>query len=253
MRTPLIAGNWKMNGREVEIRELLTGIVGRRGEAAAAELLVLPPYPYLGLVSGLLEGSGVAMGAQDLSQREDGAFTGDVSAGMLVDCGCRYVLVGHSERRSVHGETDQMVAAKFAAALTAGLRPVLCIGESLGERESGRTAQVVHRQLAVVLDALGIQAFAGAVVAYEPVWAIGTGRSASPAQAQEVHHLIRSQLAGEDATIAGQVRILYGGSVKPDNAAELFACDDIDGGLIGGASLQAQSFMDIAVASSPAS
>ncbi|MGY6553057.1 MAG: triose-phosphate isomerase [Wenzhouxiangella sp.] len=253
MRRPLIAGNWKMNGREAEIRDLLAGIIQRRNEAAGSELLVLPSYPYLPLVAGLLEDSGVAMGAQDLSPRGDGAFTGDVAAGMLIDCGCRYVLVGHSERRSVHGESDELVADKFAAALAAGLRPVLCVGESLAERESEQTAAVVQRQLGVVMEKVGIAAFGEAVVAYEPVWAIGTGRSASPAQAQEVHALIRSQLAGEDATIAGQVRILYGGSVKPDNAAELFACEDIDGGLIGGASLQAQSFMDIAAASGPAS
>lgn len=253
MRTPLIAGNWKMNGREADIRDLLAGIVQRRGEAAGAELLVLPSYPYLTLVAGLLKDSGVAVGAQDLSPAEDGALTGDISAGMLIDCGCRYVLVGHSERRSIHGESDQQVADKFAAALGAGLRPVLCVGESLDERESDQTAAVVHRQLAAVLDKVGIAGFAEAVVAYEPVWAIGTGRSASPAQAQDVHRLIRSQLADENATIGGQVRILYGGSVKPDNAAELFACEDIDGGLIGGASLQAQSFMDIAAASGPAS
>lgn len=253
MRTPLIAGNWKMNGRHADIRELVAGIRQRSRANARAELLVLPSHPYLSLVAGLLEGSGVALGAQDLSPSQDGAFTGDVSAGMLVDCGCRYALVGHSERRSVHGESDALVADKFAAALAAGLRPVLCVGESLAERESEQTAAVVQRQLAVVLDRVGISAFAEAVVAYEPVWAIGTGRSASPAQAQEVHRLIRSQLAGEDARIAGEVRILYGGSVKPDNAAELFACEDIDGGLIGGASLQVQSFMDIAAASGPAS
>lgn len=241
-----------MNGRQAEIRELIEGIRQRSERVPQAELLVLPPYPYLGLVASLLEGSSIAMGGQDLSERADGAFTGEVAGGMLVECGCRYVLVGHSERRTLHGESDEQVAAKFEAALQAGLRPVLCLGESLAQREQDKTAEVVRGQLATVLQKVGIARFADAVVAYEPVWAIGTGLTASPDQAQEVHALIRSQLLEESATIGGQVRILYGGSVKPDNAADLFAREDIDGGLIGGASLKAESFMGIAEALSPA-
>lgn len=248
MRVPLIAGNWKMNGRRDEIRALIKGIRERQGMAAGAELLVLPPFPYLDFVASLLEGAEIGLGAQDLSERADGAYTGDVSAGMLVDSACAYVLVGHSERRTLHGEDDVTVAAKFEAAVQAGLKPVLCVGESLEEREQERTAEVVQRQLAAVIERVGIDAFAGAVLAYEPVWAIGTGRTASPGQAQAVHAMIRSQLVEESATIGGQVRILYGGSVKPDNAADLFACEDIDGGLIGGAALQAGSFMAIAEA-----
>lgn len=251
MRVPLIAGNWKMNGRRDGIRALIAGIRERCDAGLKAELLVLPPFPYLDFVAALLEGSDVGLGAQDLSARADGAFTGDVSAGMLLECGCSYVLVGHSERRNLHGEDDEQVAAKFQAAVEAGLKPILCVGESLEEREQGRTEAVVRRQLAAVLDRAGISAFSEAVLAYEPVWAIGTGRTASPAQAQAVHALIRSQLIDESATIGGQVRILYGGSVKADNAADLLACDDIDGGLIGGAALQADSFMAIAEATRP--
>lgn len=248
MRTRLVAGNWKMNGREADIRQLVAGILERSRHMDGVELLVIPSHPYLSLVASLLQGSAIALGGQDLSERRDGAFTGDVSAGMLADCGCRYVLVGHSERRTLHGESDELVAAKFETALAAGLRPVLCIGESLAERETEQTASVVRRQLAAVLERVGVQAFAEAVVAYEPVWAIGTGRTASPEQAQQVHELIRAQLADEDATIGGQVRILYGGSVNLGNAADLFARDDIDGGLVGGASLKAESFMGIAEA-----
>ncbi len=251
MRVPLIAGNWKMNGRREDIRALVAGIRERFNAGARVELLVLPSFPYLDFVASTLEGSGIDLGGQDLSERDDGAFTGDVSAGMLLDCGCRYVLAGHSERRTLHGEDDQTVAAKFETALRAGLKPVLCVGELLEERDQGRTEEVVRRQLGAVVDRVGIAALADAVVAYEPVWAIGTGRTASPEQAQSVHAFIRSQLADESATIAGQVRILYGGSVKPDNAVDLFACDDIDGGLIGGASLQVDSFMAIAEAACP--
>ncbi len=248
MRTPLIAGNWKMHGTRASVRELIDGIRARQNPAAATELLVLPPFPYLHGVAELLEGSGIGLGAQDLSERHSGAFTGDVSAAMLRDCGCRYVLVGHSERRALHGEDDATVAAKFEAAVQGGLRPVLCVGESLNERQQGQTEAVVRRQLGAVLERTGIAAFTHAVLAYEPVWAIGTGHTASPAQAQAVHALLRSQLAHESATIGGQVRILYGGSVKADNAPDLLACDDIDGGLIGGASLEAASFMSIAEA-----
>lgn len=245
MRTKLIAGNWKMNGAKPEIRSLIAGILARLDPARSAEVMVMPPFPYIPLVQSLLDHTPVLLGAQDLSPHHSGAYTGDVSGDMLADWHCTHVLVGHSERRSLHGESSKEVAAKFVAAQSAGLQPVLCVGESLEQRESGRTAEVVGEQIAAVVEAAGIAAFSRSVVAYEPVWAIGTGKTATPDQAQEVHALIRAQLAAEDATIVDRVRILYGGSVKPDNAADLFACEDIDGGLIGGASLQADSFMAI--------
>ncbi|NEZ02936.1 triose-phosphate isomerase [Wenzhouxiangella sp. XN201] len=245
MRTKLIAGNWKMHGSKPEIRSLIGGILARLDPNRSAEVMVLPPFPYLPLVDSLTDATPVLLGAQDLSAHASGAYTGEVSGAMLSDWNCSHVLVGHSERRSRHGETSELVARKFVAAQDAGLQPILCVGESLEAREAGRTREVVGEQIAAVLETAGIQAFARAIVAYEPVWAIGTGKTASPEQAQEVHAAIRAQLAAEDATIAGRVRILYGGSVKPDNAADLFARDDIDGGLIGGASLQAESFMGI--------
>lgn len=245
MRTKLIAGNWKMHGDKPEIRSLIGGILARLDPARSAEVMVLPPYPYLPLVQSLIDGTPVQLGAQDLSEQPAGAYTGDVSGAMLSDWACTHVLVGHSERRAIHGEDNALVAAKFAAAQAAGLQPILCVGEQLEEREAGRTEEVISEQIRAVLEVSGINAFSRAVVAYEPVWAIGTGQTASPAQAQNVHASIRAQLAAEDATIAGRVRILYGGSVKPANAADLFACEDIDGGLIGGASLQAESFMAI--------
>jgi len=245
MRTPLIAGNWKMNGSKPEIRSLIGGILARLDANRSAEVMVLPPFPYLPLVDSLTDATPVLLGAQDLSAHASGAFTGEVSGSMLADWNCSHVLVGHSERRALHGEDSDLVARKFVAAQGAGLQPILCVGESLAEREAGRTTEVIEQQLGVVIATAGIQAFARATVAYEPVWAIGTGQTASPEQAQEVHAAIRAQLAAEDGTIAGRVRILYGGSVKPDNAADLFAREDIDGGLIGGASLQAESFMAI--------
>ncbi|MEE4330446.1 MAG: triose-phosphate isomerase [Wenzhouxiangella sp.] len=245
MRTKLIAGNWKMNGSKPMVRELIAGILGRLDAASQAEVLVLPPHPYLPLVQSLGENTPLLLGGQDLSEQAAGAFTGDVSGPMLADFGCEYVLVGHSERRAIHGESDALVAAKFRAAQSAGLQPILCVGETLEQRESGHSEQVVASQLDAVIGEAGIAAFSRAVVAYEPVWAIGTGQTASPEQAQAVHASIRAQLATHDATIAGRIRILYGGSVKADNAAALLDCDDIDGGLIGGASLTAESFMAI--------
>lgn len=245
MRTKLIAGNWKMHGNKPEIRSLIGGILARLDPNRSAEVMVLPPYPYLPLVDSLTDATPVMLGAQDLSAHASGAYTGEVSGAMLADWNCSHVLVGHSERRALHDESSELVARKFVAAQDAGLQPILCVGETLEEREAGRSREVVGEQLAAVIAAAGIQAFSRAVVAYEPVWAIGTGQTASPEQAQEVHAAIRAQFAAEDATIAGRVRILYGGSVKPDNAADLFACEDIDGGLIGGASLQAESFMAI--------
>lgn len=245
MRTKLIAGNWKMHGSTASVNELVSGITEALDPGNPAEVLVLPPFVYLPLVRSLLDGVDVAYGAQDLSAHESGAYTGEISGPMLADCGCRYVLAGHSERRSLHGESDDQVAAKFEAARGAGLIPILCLGETLEERERGRTDEVVLRQLDVVVDRVGIAAFGDAVIAYEPVWAIGTGRTATPDKAQAVHALIRQHLEKQDATIAGRVRIVYGGSVKPDNAAQLFSRQDIDGGLIGGASLNAEAFMAI--------
>lgn len=219
---------------------LKAGVSGLRCEVA-----VCAPYPYLAQVQAELAGTPIQWGAQSLSEHGSGAFTGEVSASMLGDFGCRYVLVGHSERRGLFGESDATVAAKFVAARQAGLVPVLCLGETLAERESGQTMVVVARQLAAVIDLAGVGALGAAVVAYEPVWAIGTGVTATPAQAQEVHAALRALVADKDAALAAGLQILYGGSVKPQNAAELFAQPDIDGGLIGGAALVADDFLAI--------
>lgn len=220
----------------------------RDGVKGLAEVAVCVPYPYLAQARAVLEGSAIAWGGQDVSEHAQGAFTGEVSGAMLADFGCHLVLVGHSERRSFYGDTDALVAAKFAAAHKAGLIPVLCVGESLAEREAGVTGDVVTRQIDAVLEKNSIEAFAHAVVAYEPVWAIGTGRTASPEQAQEVHALIRARFARDNADVAAGLRILYGGSVKANNATELFGQPDIDGGLIGGASLVATDFLAICAA-----
>ncbi|MDX1626288.1 MAG: triose-phosphate isomerase [Wenzhouxiangellaceae bacterium] len=253
-RTPLIAGNWKMNGSRRMTAELVEAIVdglAEECEGGAAEVAVMPPFPYLAEAAARIGESRLALGAQDLSPESAGAFTGDVSAAMLVDLGADYVLVGHSERRELHHEDDSMVAAKFRAAREAGLKPVLCVGETLAERDAGRAEEVIRGQVEAVLEEQGARAFEQAVIAYEPVWAIGTGRTATPEQAQEIHAMIRSRLADDDATIAGLVRIVYGGSMKPQNAAELLACPDIDGGLIGGASLRAGDFLEIVRAANP--
>lgn len=249
MRKILVAGNWKMHGSKAMVRSLLDALLAAP-ERLQVDLAVFPPFPYLGLAQSLLSGSGIAWGAQNLNPAAQGAHTGEVSAGMLLDFGCRYVLVGHSERRTLYGEGDADVAARFAAALEAGLEPVLCVGETLEERESGRTEAVVERQLDAVLERSGVDSFARAVVAYEPVWAIGTGRTATPEQAQAVHAFIRDKFAARDGIIAGQLRILYGGSVNGSNAADLFAREDIDGGLVGGASLKAEDFLAIRDAAS---
>lgn len=247
MRRKLVAGNWKMHGTLQQNSVLLARITAG-ASGLACEIAVCPPYPYLGQVQSALQDSVVALGAQSVSEHVSGAFTGEVSASMLAEFGCRYVLVGHSERRALFGEADSVVAAKFEAAQRAGLVPVLCVGETLGEREAGQTEFVIARQLSAVLDRVGVAAMALAVVAYEPVWAIGTGVTASPAQAQEVHAAIRAQVAVQDAGIAEGLRILYGGSVKPQNAKELFGQLDIDGGLIGGAALVADDFLTICLA-----
>jgi len=245
MRQPLVAGNWKMHGSRAENASLVSGLLDLLQPGKQAEILLCPPFPYLMETARLLKDSGVSLGAQSVCAEAQGAFTGEVSAAMLKDVGCRYVLVGHSERRQVFAESDVLVARKFMAALSQGLVPVLCVGETLDEREAEQTGAVVSRQLEAVLAVSGVQSFAGAVIAYEPVWAIGTGRTASPEQAQAVHAMIRAKVAQLDATIGGSVRLLYGGSVKASNARELFAMPDIDGGLVGGASLKADEFARI--------
>ncbi|MGB4064721.1 MAG: triose-phosphate isomerase [Azonexus sp.] len=247
MRRKLVAGNWKMHGALQQNSELLAHITAK-ASGLPCEIAVCPPYPYLAQARSLLQGSVVALGAQSVSEHSSGAFTGEVSAPMLAELGCRYVLVGHSERRALFGETDVVVAAKFEAAQKAGLVPILCVGETLGEREAGETMFVIARQLSAVLDRVGVAAMALAVVAYEPVWAIGTGVTASPEQAQEVHAAIRAQVAALNAGVAEGLRILYGGSVKSQNAKELFGQSDIDGGLIGGAALVADDFLTICLA-----
>ncbi len=247
-RRPLVAGNWKMHGSRQEAAHLVGDLILRGAGSGSAEVLVCPPFVHLPDVGRQLDGSRIAFGAQDVCAEEAGAHTGEVSAAMLADIGCRYVIVGHSERRALYGEDDGLVARKFVAARRHGLVPVLCIGETLAERERNATEAVVLRQLEAVVAAAGIGAFAMAVVAYEPVWAIGTGRTAAPQQAQEVHALIRGRIAEKDATIGASLRVLYGGSVKAGNAAELFAMPDVDGGLIGGASLRADEFGAICAA-----
>ncbi|CAK0780608.1 triose-phosphate isomerase [Gammaproteobacteria bacterium] len=248
MRRPLVAGNWKMNGSRRESGALVAGISAGLDRVANAEVVVCPPFVFLAEVSAQLAGSSVALGAQNCSAEKPGAFTGEVTVAMLAEVGCRYVIVGHSERRTLYGETDTVVAGKFAAVRAGGLVPILCVGERLEEREGGVTEAVVARQLDAVMDAEGVAALGQGIIAYEPVWAIGTGRTASPQQAQDVHAFIRSRIAARDPETAKKVRILYGGSVKGTNAAELFAMPDIDGGLIGGASLNAQEFLTICAA-----
>lgn len=243
-RRPLVAGNWKMHGSRADNTRLIDGLLEGL-EAPRAEVLVCPPFPYLAEVARAVKGSPIQVGAQSVCAEGQGAFTGEVAASMLRDVGCSHVLVGHSERRALYGEDDALVARKFLAAQAAGLTPVLCVGETLEERESGATASVILRQLEAVVGVAGIAAFSRAVLAYEPVWAIGTGKTASPAQAQEVHALLRARIAEKDAILGGQLRILYGGSVKASNALELFSQPDVDGGLVGGASLQAEEFLRV--------
>ena len=242
MRKKLVAGNWKMHGGLAENAALLEAL---KPALAGIEAVVCVPFPYLAQAQAVLGGSSIAWGAQNLSEQSKGAFTGEVSATMLLDFGCRYVIVGHSERRSLYGESDELVASKYVVAQAAGLTPILCVGESLDERESGVTEAVVARQLDAVIKVAGVESLAKAVVAYEPVWAIGTGKTASPEQAQAVHAFIRGKIATLNSKVADQLVIQYGGSVKAANAAELMAQPDIDGGLIGGASLVADEFVAI--------
>lgn len=248
MRKPLVAGNWKMHGSRAENASLVRSLLDQGRSDSGTAVMLCPPFVYLQEVGRLLKDTDVSLGAQSVCAEPQGAFTGEVSAAMLKDIGCRYVLVGHSERRQIYGESDALVARKFVAAQSQGLVPVLCVGETLEEREAERTVQVVSRQLDAVLSVSGVASLGAAVIAYEPVWAIGTGRTASPEQAQQVHAMIRGKVAALDATIGGSVRILYGGSVKASNARELFAMPDIDGGLVGGASLNADEFARICAA-----
>lgn len=245
MRKKKVVGNWKMHGSLAANVALLQGL--RHGVAGAVEgqVGVAVPFPYLAQAKEFLLGSPIAWGAQNLSEKSTGAFTGEVSGEMIRDFGASFVLVGHSERRSLYGEADGLVAAKAAQALSCGLQPIVCVGETLNEREAGQTFEVIQRQLAAVIDRLGAAGLAKSILAYEPVWAIGTGKTASPAQAQEVHAAIRQQLSATDHAVAASTVILYGGSVKAGNAAELFDQPDVDGGLVGGASLVADEFLGI--------
>ena len=247
MRQPLVAGNWKMNGSLDSVRELLDGIKAGIGDVKVAEVAVCPPSIYIPAAIEALRGSVVSVGGQDVSVHASGAYTGETAGPMLADLGCKYVIIGHSERRTYHGESDELVADKFEAALAAGLVPIFCIGETLEERESGVMEDVLGRQVDAVLKR-GAELLGKGVIAYEPVWAIGTGKTASPEQAQDVQAFIRGRIAAQDAGVADGIRILYGGSMKPGNAAELLAKPDIDGGLIGGAALKAGDFLGICTA-----
>jgi triosephosphate isomerase (TIM) len=247
MRRKLVAGNWKMHGSRADNGPLIEAILAAP-KLETVDCVVCPPFVYLAELARALRGAAVKLGAQNVGAEAQGAYTGEVSAAMLKDVGCQYVIVGHSERRALYGEDDVLVARKFAAAQSRGLLPILCVGELLADREAGRTHELVGRQLEAVVALTGIGSFAHAVVAYEPVWAIGTGRTASPQQAQDVHAFIRQRLAERDAKIAADLQILYGGSVKAGNARELFLQTDVDGGLIGGASLKAEEFLSIVAA-----
>ncbi len=242
MRTPLVAGNWKMNGSQESIKALLSAISSGSTNLSGVDIAVCPPAIYIPVVAQILAKSHIAYGGQNVCEKEKGAFTGEIATSMLLDFSCKYVIIGHSERRSIYNESDSLVAEKFVAAKQAGLIPILCVGETLDEREQNITEKVVARQLDAVT---AVDNLDNAVIAYEPVWAIGTGKTASPEQAQEVHAFIRQHLTQSNADIAQKVQILYGGSVKGSNAQELFAKEDIDGGLIGGASLDAEDFLRI--------
>jgi triosephosphate isomerase len=248
MRLKLVAGNWKMHGGIEQNRDLLNMIVAGTVGMQKVACAVCVPYPYLFQVQSLLKNTHVSWGAQNISQHDKGAYTGEVSAAMLTDFCCYYVIVGHSERRTLYGEDSHMVSLKFKVAQDAGLVPILCVGETLEQREAGFTEKVVGEQLDAVIGLVGIDALARSVLAYEPIWAIGTGKTATPQQAQDVHVFIRNRVASHNVKVATELRILYGGSVKASNAAELFAMLDIDGGLIGGASLVADEFIPICLA-----
>lgn len=245
MRQPLVAGNWKMHGDRASSAELVDGIVSGLDRVGSVEIVVCPPALLITHVGTRIGGARIGLGGQNLCEHDEGAYTGEISGPMLADAGCGYCIVGHSERRSRFGETSEAVALKFRAARRSGLIPILCVGETLEEREAGRAQAVIAAQLDAVVKSAGMDELAGAVVAYEPVWAIGTGRTATPDQAQEMHLYIRERIASIGREAAEDLRIVYGGSVKPDNAGDLFARPDIDGGLIGGASLKADHFLAI--------
>ena len=244
MRKTIVAGNWKMNASKDSVESLVTDILSGASDVSA-EIIVCAPFPYLSQVEVLIEGSNLMLGAQNLNVNASGAFTGEVSAEMIKDFGANHVIVGHSERRSLYGETSEIVAEKTKAGIDSGLTPILCLGESLDQRESGKTESVVSEQLNKVIKMVGIEAFNNIIIAYEPVWAIGTGMTATPEQAQAVHKFIRDLLATSDQDIADKTAILYGGSMNAGNAVELISCSDIDGGLIGGAALKAEDFLQI--------
>ena len=245
MRRPIVAGNWKMNGTQSEAAMLIDGILAGLDTVENVDVVVCPPFTLISFVASVLNGSGIGYGAQNLNVNDVGAYTGEVSGPMLRDLGCTYVIVGHSERRALYGESDDIVAEKFRAAQQHSLVPILCVGETLEQREKNQTEKVITRQLDAVIDIVGIQGFGEAVIAYEPIWAIGTGMTATPEQAQDVHRFVREKLSGLDSKIAANLRLQYGGSVKGTNARGLFDQPDIDGGLIGGASLQADEFLNI--------
>ncbi len=245
MRIPLVAGNWKMNGSKESIKELINGVVEGAKSLTGVEVAVCPPFIYIADVTAAAAGSNVDVGSQDVCTELKGAFTGETSIEMIKDFGCKYAIVGHSERRTLYGESDEIVAEKYTVVKKAGVTPIFCIGETLEEREQGITEEVCARQIDAVFTAEGDDAFAGSVIAYEPVWAIGTGKTASPEEAQAVHAFIRQHLAKRNSDVADKVQILYGGSMNPANAKELMGQSDIDGGLIGGASLKAEDFLAV--------
>ncbi|MFU2133044.1 triose-phosphate isomerase [Gallibacterium anatis] len=251
-RRPLVMGNWKLNGSKAFTKELINGLKAELAGVEGCDVAIAPPIMYLAEAEAALAGSKIALGSQNVDLKQSGAFTGDISATMLKDFGAKYIIIGHSERRAYHHESDEFIAQKFAVLKEQGLVPVLCIGESEAENEAGKTEEVCARQIDAVLNTLGAEAFLGAVIAYEPIWAIGTGKSATPAQAQAVHAFIRSHIAKKDAKVAEQVILQYGGSVNDGNAAELFAMPDIDGALVGGASLKAPAFATIVKAAAKA-
>ncbi|MBE2894994.1 triose-phosphate isomerase [Spirabiliibacterium falconis] len=251
-RRPLVMGNWKLNGSKAMTRELVEGLKAELAGVDGCDVAIAPPVMYLAEAEVALRGSQIALGAQNVDVNVSGAYTGDISTDMLKDFGAKYIIIGHSERRTYHQESDEFIAKKFAALKAAGLVPVLCIGESEAQNEAGETEAVCARQIDAVLNTLGAQAFNGAVIAYEPIWAIGTGKSATPEQAQAVHAFIRGHIAKQDKAVAEQVILQYGGSVNDSNAAELFKQPDIDGALVGGASLKAPAFAVIVKAAAKA-
>lgn len=252
MRQPLVMGNWKLNGSRHMVHELVAALRAELSDVAGCDVAIAPPTVYLDMAAHELAGSRIALGAQDVGINASGAFTGETAAAMLKDVGAKYIIIGHSERRTYHKESDTFIAEKFAALKEAGLIPVLCIGETEAENEAGKTEEVCARQLDAVLKSMGAQVFKGAVIAYEPIWAIGTGKSATPAQAQAVHKFIRDHIAKHDTEAAQEVIIQYGGSVNAANAADLFKQPDIDGALVGGASLKADAFATIVRAAAEA-